>query len=411
MTVDARIPLSFQPAQFELPSEIVTRHQSLANLGQRNQIQGQQIRANTMDEEERIMMREQARQAQALMADPNITPEEKVKRAYGINPALGEKLEKTLRDRTTFEQSQQDRQVKIGEQFNSVVGPEIAGLLEVEDAKDPQKQADAYKTSLARLGVHPWIKNTKEGQEFYNSLPKESPGADGVRQFAARYSPTLYQQFNQRKINADRERRVSDDAEARRLREKAKSEREASEGEVNPVTGMTRKEKVAAAQKELDRKSREKVRAGGGGGGKGGLTPYQVEQASRKHDDLQTKEQVLWAQVEELGEIVNTPIENFDVNEKGEKLYIDPKHPNLPTVYSAARMGELKSRIASLKGQAKALAAQQKAIRQRHGFDEGDAAPEAAAAPVVDSNIGVTATDPKTGKQIKWDGKAWVPVN
>lgn len=158
----------------------------------------------------------------------------------------------------------------------------------------------------------------------------------------------------------------------------------ASENQLNRDAANKRNsDSIASREKIAGNKLARGGGAGGGGGRKGGLTDYQLDQISKQHDELQQKEQELWSENEVLGKILS----GESVTESGigpwkTRKFVDPfdgKEKELN-----ASMGlSIKARIAENEKRARALQARQRAIRKRHGLEEGDAPPEGAEAPAA----------------------------
>lgn len=369
--IDARIPMGYRPAKFELPSEVALRHANLANVGNRNVLQNQEIRYNNMQHEESILAQDRRARVEKIVRSG--LPKQDVIAAVGlIDPEIAAKMQKSSDDQETAEQNKVKAQLEMKQKSEADHGRALASLWQY---KDPEQRKAAWPSLRARYTVDEFYTKNPIGKQILEQIPTEYPGDDAARQMTAMYAPDLLSKLEEGARAEETARRAQDTADANAKHAEAAID--------------------AANTRNADNiKSREKIagmpaRTSGGGSGKpGGLTPYQVEQASKKHDDLQTKEQALWAQVTALSEIVNTPYADLPtaVDDDGKvtgkagteyRYYIDPKNSKDITVYSSARMAELKSRIASLKGQAKSLAMQQKSLRQRHGFDDGEAAPEA----------------------------------
>lgn len=172
--IDANIPLSFRPAQFETPSEVQGRRLTLANLGQRQVLQDQAIRENEMQYRDMLDKQARARAVrEVFMSEPD--PAKALPKIYAIDPAAGQAFSDHLNKREKEIREQQQQEFDFGQKIQTAIGNELAGIV---TEPDRAKWPTLYKSARARLTVNPVFSQTDAGKKLLSTIPTEMPSEE-----------------------------------------------------------------------------------------------------------------------------------------------------------------------------------------------------------------------------------------
>lgn len=432
MPVDASIPLSYRPARMMTPVEAAERRASLRSIGQREALQEQAFVQNQMQMQDKAETRERAQKAQALFAR-GLPADQMIAEAMTFDPVLANQLQKTKLEKEKAERAQQVADYELGRKIKTDFAAALVPLLDTEKDED---LPGAYQTTLARLQANEFYRKNPVGQQVLAGVPKTLEGRKALESMAQELGPEVMAvRARMKREQAQETRATTAGAQGTELH-RARLPGEQAKGEQAQRTAAS--QLMGAAQNQDQWTAyrgtlREEMLP---------LVPETFSTESKK----QVRELGLTPEQRQRGAGQVRLFENWDSGAVTPAMgAVDPE-TNLPMVVigkPAEKVVARRPRTSTTDSQANRLAAigeerdiaienatrEYEATREKEpgAKDTFDAAVRKAEARYRTATLraggkikkqeirpkatgGEYAVNPTTGEAVKWDGKAWVPV-